>query len=181
MQEIPMIETERLSLRGHRVEDFAESAAMWADERVTRFIGGKPFSSSEVWSRLLRHRGHWILLGFGYWVVRERLSRKFVGEVGFFDLKRDIDPRFDGTPEIGWALAPWAHGQGYATEAVRAALDWGDEQFPGGRTVCAIEPENLASIRVATKSGYLATHRAVFKGEPVILYERYSSRGRATN
>ena len=39
--EVPILETERLRLRGHRVDDFAASAAMWADPIVTRYIGGK--------------------------------------------------------------------------------------------------------------------------------------------
>ena len=77
----PPIETPRLSLRGHTIEDFADSAAMWGDPNVTRFIGGRPFSEEEVWSRLLRYAGHWALKGFGYWVVRERSSGRFVGEV----------------------------------------------------------------------------------------------------
>jgi RimJ/RimL family protein N-acetyltransferase len=36
---VPVIETERLRLRGHRLEDFPDSAALWADPLVTRFIG----------------------------------------------------------------------------------------------------------------------------------------------
>jgi len=40
--EVPVIETERLRLRGSRPEDFADSAAMWADPEVTRYIGGWP-------------------------------------------------------------------------------------------------------------------------------------------
>lgn len=55
----PAIETERLTLRGHRLEDFAESAAMWADPEVTRYISGRPFSAEEIWARLLRYVGHW--------------------------------------------------------------------------------------------------------------------------
>ncbi len=42
--EVPILETERLRLRGHRRDDFAASAAMWADPIVTRYIGGKPLS-----------------------------------------------------------------------------------------------------------------------------------------
>ncbi|MEO6709443.1 MAG: GNAT family N-acetyltransferase [Planctomycetota bacterium] len=179
MFEVPNLDTERLSLRGHSLEDFPDSAAMWADARVTRYIGGKPFSNSEVWSRLLRHRGHWSLLGFGYWVLRERVTNRFVGEVGYFDLRRDIEPRFDGTPEIGWALAHWAQGQGLATEAVRAVVAWGDRNLKAARTVCAIEPANLPSIRVATKCGYVQTHRSTFKGEPVLLFSRQVERSGA--
>jgi len=51
---VPPLETARLRLRGHRVEDFAACAAMWADPVVTRYIGGRPFTAEEVWTRLLR-------------------------------------------------------------------------------------------------------------------------------
>jgi RimJ/RimL family protein N-acetyltransferase len=170
--EIPAVDTERLTLRGHRREDFADSVALWSDPDVTRHIGGRPFDEEEVWSRLLRHLGHWSLFGFGYWVVRERDSGRFVGEVGFADLRRTIVPSFDGAPEAGWALAPWAHGQGYATEAVQAALDFSARRFAWRRTVCMIDPENVRSIRVAEKCGYREFARSMYKGQPSILFER---------
>jgi RimJ/RimL family protein N-acetyltransferase len=70
--EVPVIETERLNMRGHRMEDFSDCAAMWADAGVTRYIGGKPFSREEVWARMLRYVGHWSWLGFGYWAIEEK-------------------------------------------------------------------------------------------------------------
>jgi RimJ/RimL family protein N-acetyltransferase len=169
---IPGIETERLTLRAHRLEDFVDSAAMWGDPEVTRYIGGRPFSKEEVWTKLLRYVGHWSVMGFGYWVARDRATGRFVGEVGFADFKREIEPSLDGAPEIGWALAPWAHGRGLATEAVRAANAWGVAHFESGRTVCLISPENLASIRVAEKCGYKEFKRTTYKGQPTILFER---------
>src|SRR5690606_33908019 len=100
------------------------------------YIGGRPFTHEEVWSKLLRYAGHWALLGFGYWVVREAPSGRFVGEVGYADFKRDFTPSLDGAPEMGWVLTPGAQGQGFAAEAVRAAMRWADQKWPGGRTVC---------------------------------------------
>ncbi|HEY0776819.1 MAG TPA: GNAT family N-acetyltransferase, partial [Gemmatirosa sp.] len=123
---IPALDTARLTLRGHVPADVAECAAMWADPLVTRHIGGRPSSEEEVWARVLRYAGLWALLGFGYWVVRERASGRFVGEVGLADFRRDVTPPLGGAPEVGWVLAPWAHGRGFATEAVRAALAWAD-------------------------------------------------------
>ncbi len=78
-----VIETARLALRRHRRDDLEACAAMWGDPIVTRHIGGKPFSVEEVWARLLRYAGHWSLMGFGYWVIEEKSSGRFVGEVGF--------------------------------------------------------------------------------------------------
>ena len=168
---IPQLETDRLLLRAHRVDDFSECAMMWGDPVVTRHIGGRPFTGEEVWSRLLRYVGHWQLLGYGYWIIHERASGLFVGEVGFADFHRDISPPL-AAPEIGWALAAWAHGRGMATEAVRAALAWGDANLPSPRTVCIIDPDNSASRRVAQKCGYRETARTLYKGSPTILYER---------
>ena len=90
--DVPVLETERLRLRGHRLDDFAASSAMWADEVVTRYIGGRPFTEEEVWARLLRYVGHWALVGYGYWVLEEKATGAFVGEMGFGDFKRDIQP-----------------------------------------------------------------------------------------
>lgn len=169
---VPVLETERLVMRGHRLEDFADCLEMWSDAEVTRFIGGKPQSAEDVWARMLRYAGHWQMLGFGYWLVTERESGRFVGEVGFADFHRDITPSFDGIPEIGWALIPWAHGQGFASEAIRAALAWGETRFEGRETGCMISPENRASIRVAEKVGYRQLCRTVYKDQPSIVYRR---------
>jgi len=168
---IPVIETERLRLREHRAGDFEDDVAMWADPLVVRHISGKPSTETETWARILCYRGLWTLLGFGYWAVEERASGKFVGDVGFADFKRSFEPSIRGLPEIGWVLASQMHGKGYATEAARAALAWGDAHF-NTRTVCLIAPENAGSIRVAEKCGYREIARPTFKGEPAILLAR---------
>jgi RimJ/RimL family protein N-acetyltransferase len=121
---VPVLETERLKLRGHRLDDFPACAAMWTDPAVTRHIGGKPPSNEESWTKFLRYFGHWTLLGFGYWVVEGKATVHFAGEFGFADYKRNIEPPLNG-PEIGWVLASQFHGRGYATEAVRAAVAQG--------------------------------------------------------
>ncbi|WP_025599304.1 GNAT family N-acetyltransferase [Burkholderia sp. WSM2230] len=164
--------TARLTLRAHTRDDFPESLTMWSDPEVVRFIGGKIFTREEVWARLLRYVGHWSLLGYGYWVVRETDSGRFVGEVGFADFQREIEPSLSGTPEIGWALNPAMHGKGYATEAVRAAVAWADEKWPGVATACIVAPENEASLRVAHKAGYREQVRTSYKGQPTIMLRR---------
>ena len=158
------------------MEDFAACAAMWADPEVSRQLGRKPFSEEESWTRLLRYVGHWDFLGFGYWVVEERASGIFAGEVGFADYKRDMQSPAKELPEIGWVLAKWAQGKGYATEAARAALCWGDTHFSGSRTTCIISPDNLPSIRVAEKCGYRDLQLTLYKGKPTIVFVRDSGR-----
>ncbi len=160
---IPTLTTERLTLRPHSLADFDVFAAMWSDPAVVRYIGGRPFSREECWSRLLRQMGHWSLLGYGFWAVEESATGEFIGEIGFADLHRDIDPPITA-PELGWVLVPPAHGKGYATEAVRAALAHQSSFDP----VCLIHPENLASLRVAEKCGFRELHRTTYHGSPTI-------------
>ncbi len=168
----PVLTTDRLVLRPHDCEDFADCCAMWSDPAVTRFITGRPSTPEEVWARLLRYAGGWKLLGFGYWVIIERATGQFLGEGGFHDLKRDFRPSFDGAPEIGWGLAPAAQGQGYAYEATRAMLDWSDRALDAARTVCLIGPSNLPSLKLAGKLGYREYARTDYRGDTVILFER---------
>ena len=168
----PTIATERLILRAHRLSDFGDSLAMWSDPIVTRYIGGEPSTEQQVWSRLLNYVGHWALMGFGYWVVEEKATQRFIGEVGFANFKRDIDPEMQEVPELGWAFASHVHGKGFATESVRAIVKWSDERFVHGRTVCLIDPENVASIRVAEKSGYNEFKRAQYNDRPVLFFQR---------
>src|SRR5215470_1235854 len=109
--QIPILETPRLRLRGHTRADFEASAAMWAEPAVERYIRGKPSSREDSWARLIRYHGLWPMLGFGYWLVEQKDTNRFVGEVGFGDFAREIEPSFDGAPEQGWVIAPWAQGQ----------------------------------------------------------------------
>ena len=174
---MPIIETERLTLRGHRLDDYDASAAMWGDPNVVRYISGNPSSAQQSWMRVLNYAGHWSLMGFGYWAMEETASRKFVGEVGFADFKRGLDPSLNGIPEIGWVLASEMHGRGFATEAVRAAINWSDRNRQWPRTVCIISPENVASIRVANTCGYGEVRRFDLNGDRTILFARPFSTG----
>jgi RimJ/RimL family protein N-acetyltransferase len=169
---VPVLETERLTLRGHRADDLDDCVALWSDAEVTRHIGGRPSTREEVWARLLRYLGHWSVAGYGFWQIRERATDRFVGEAGLADFKRDLAVSFDGAPETGWVLAPWSHGKGYATEAMAAVLAWSAAAHP--RTVCMIDPPNLPSLRVAAKCGYRELARPTYKGSEVIVFERYS-------
>jgi RimJ/RimL family protein N-acetyltransferase len=92
--------------------------------------------------------------------------------VGFANFRRVIEPSLDDMPEIGWALAPHSHGKGYATEAARAAIAWGEAHFGPVRTACIIAPENTPSLRVAEKCGYREVRRTSYKGNPTIMFMR---------
>ena len=150
---------------------------MWSDPVVIRFTGGKPASPQQTWARLLGYLGHWSALDFGYWAIEEKSTGAFIGEIGFADFKRTIAPSMSDVPELGFALAPGVHGRGYGTEAARAVVAWGDENFETERTVALIDPDNGASIRIALTCGYEVFERAIWSERPVLFLARSRPRG----
>jgi RimJ/RimL family protein N-acetyltransferase len=169
---IPTLETERLILRPYRLEDFDTYVEMWADPDVVRFIGGKPFDREASWSRFLRQAGVWHHMGFGFFAIEEKETGLMVGEAGFQDARRIIEPSIEGTLEAGWGLMPTGQGWGYATEAMGAAIAWAETTFPGRRMTCIIDPDNLPSIRVAQRLGFSEFVRTTYQDKPIAIFER---------
>jgi RimJ/RimL family protein N-acetyltransferase len=170
----PVIETARLRLRPIVVSDLDAHAAMNGDENLMRYTGGKPLSREDSWRRLLAGFGLWELLGYGPWAVERKADSAFLGNVSLFDFKRDIVPSIEGQPEMGWFFTAHAHGQGYASEAVAAVLEWADGFLPGQEIAAIIDPDNAASIRVAEKSGFILSSEATYKDDTVLIYRRPS-------
>jgi RimJ/RimL family protein N-acetyltransferase len=144
--DIPIIETERLLLRGYREEDFEPFAAILADPEVGRFIAGAT-TRAEAWRRFADVLGHWALRGHGFWAVERKSDGAFIGRIG---LNR---PESWPGLEVGWTLGSAYWGKGYATEAARAALDFGFRNYPEGRLISLIDPANTPSQKVASRLG----------------------------
>ncbi|EFG2885909.1 GNAT family N-acetyltransferase [Escherichia coli] len=170
-----MIETERLILRPHRLDDFEALHAIWTEPDVVRHITGRPSTRAESWDRLSRYAGQWALLGHGFLAAEEKASGAYVGDIGIGRFERGLGPDFDDFDEAGWILGPAAQGKGFATEAMTAILAWFAREKGPRRTVCIVSPENAASIRVAGKLGYRPFADRIFPGtedDMVRLFER---------
>ena len=168
---IPTINTDRLILRAPVADDLDALIALWADPAVYRYIPGKRASRGETWHKLMAMLGHWQLMGYGYWIIEERKTHAFVGEAGFGNFKREIDPPLEGTLEAGWVLSPTFHGQGFGTEVVRAMLDWAAENFPETPITCLMSPDNAASFALAKKCGFMERCRTTYKDEPSLVMD----------
>ncbi|MEX0643663.1 MAG: GNAT family N-acetyltransferase, partial [Parvularculaceae bacterium] len=118
--------------------------------------------------------GFWSLTGYGFWIVEEKRTGRFLGEVGVADFKRAITPSLAGKPEFGWIIVGDAHRQGYATEAIGAALAWAKENLAAEKYCCIIDPDNAPSIRVAENCGFKEKARTTYKKKPIIILERPS-------
>lgn len=166
------VETDRLVLRVLRLDDFDDYFAVAADPETFRYSQRGAMTSDEAWTRLLRHVGHWAVMGWGLFAIEEKATGRFVGEAGLGDFRRGLGEDFDGVPEAGCTIARWAQGLGYATEAMEAALAWIDANLGAPRTVCLVNARNTASLRVAEKVGYERFGLRSYRGYDAVLFER---------
>jgi RimJ/RimL family protein N-acetyltransferase len=155
---VPTLETSRLLLREWRAGDIEGFATMSADSEVMRYLGGA-HDRAESWRRMALHAGHWALRGYGNWAVERKADGAFMGRVGLWNP--------EGWPglEVGWTLARAVWGQGYATEAGRAAMDWAWADLDVRRLISVIHPDNRASIRVAERLGLRALRKDTIRSE----------------
>jgi ribosomal-protein-alanine N-acetyltransferase len=140
--------TPRLSLRELRLDDLEDVTRMMGDEEVTRFYP-KIYTVEDSRHWLRRQLDRYARDGHGLWRVGERSSDAFVGQCGL------VSQVVDGNAEIelGYLLAREHWGRGYATEAARAALEWGFRALRPGRMISLIDPDNAASQRTARRLG----------------------------
>ena len=119
------IETERLYLRQWQASDFAIFAEMNADPEVMKYF---PKLLSATMSDVIANKCQQLIKdnGWGFWAVSlkdySEQSNAFIGFVGLNQTHADL--HFAPCVEIAWRLRKEFWGQGYATEAARASLNF---------------------------------------------------------
>lgn len=169
------IETGRLLLRAHHIDDYRSYWGFWKSQTPPTISGGPPRDSEEAWSRLLRFIGHWHQFKFGSFLIFDKMSKELIGEAGYSYIPRGLGLHFDEYPQAGWNIAPAFRKRGIGQQAASACTAWMDEHFPG-RSVCMIHPHNEASIKIATTVGFQPYGEAEYKYTPVTLFERETVR-----
>jgi RimJ/RimL family protein N-acetyltransferase len=127
--------------------DLDAFAAFYGDAEVMRYLSGEPIARNEAWRNMSAATGHWMLRGYGTWVVERKSDGAVIGRVGL------INP--EGWPglEVGWTLGRLYWGEGYATEAARAAMNYGFLTQSVDRLISLIDPDNKPSQAVARRLG----------------------------
>jgi RimJ/RimL family protein N-acetyltransferase len=164
----PVLETERLILRGPAETDFPAHAALWADPRMAEMAQ----TEEQSWINFHFNAGQWALMKMGGWAVIEKATGRYIGTAGFQVTNRTIDYPGHTAPEISWGLAVDFHRQGLGREAVGAALAWADAQLPAAHTWCLVAPENHASMALARNVGYLEVQRLDYREKPMVIFAR---------
>jgi len=148
-----MIDTPRLRLRRWEPRDRAHFAALNADPAVMRFFL-KPLLRFESDALVSRLEDRWAADGVSFGVAERRDDGAFLGMLGLSRLRfPELGPPFDGALEVGWRLARAHWGQGYATEAAAAWLDFGFEALGDAEIVAITAVPNLPSQAVMCRLG----------------------------
>lgn len=162
-------------LRGWRAEDRAPFAEMSADAEAMRFYPSM-LTRAESDARVDAYEREWARDGFGKWAVEIPGVAAFAGSVGL--AIPPFEESFTPCVEIGWRLAREHWGCGYATEAARAALEFGFRQMGLEEIVAFTVPANTRSVRVMEKLGMKFSgefdHPSIAEGHPLRRHVLYT-------
>ncbi|GAA1927686.1 GNAT family N-acetyltransferase [Streptomyces durmitorensis] len=149
---MPLILTPRLVLRRWRESDIAPMTAINSDPDVMRWIGdGSVHDEEQTRSTMARWEHGWETEGFGLFAVEVRATGELAGFTGL-SVPHYL-PEVLPAVEIGWRLGRSFWGRGLATEAARAALDFGFADRGLERVVSIAQVGNDASERIMNKLG----------------------------
>ena len=149
-----MIKTERLDIRLASDDEMRDLIAKENDEELKKAYG-------EMLDLCVRYpdERHW----YGAWFIEDKTGKR-IGDLCFKGLA-------DGRVEIGYGILPEYRGCGYATEAVRAAVEWALEQIGVNAVEAETERDNTSSQRVLEKVGFVPTGKFGEEG-PRFIYSK---------
>ena len=145
-----ILETERLILRPHTLDDVDAAYKLNLDEEVTRYTGdGGVVSKEEIRHRIEHHvLGDYKKYSYGRFAVVEKSSGDFIGFCGLKYL-----PEYD-LVDLGYRLSRNHWGKGLATEASKASVDFAFNELKLSEIYGFVLPENSASVNVLKKLGF---------------------------
>lgn len=159
--------TSRLRFRRYRFGDAGPVSEMFADPLARRFYRdmAEP-GKAEGWIEW--NLNNYLTHGFGLWVIEHRDKGWFLGDCGLTYQPVDGEPWL----EVGYHLQQQHRGNGYAIEAARACVAHAFDHLVASLVCSVVDPENTASVRVASK---LHSFHRVFSNEEGRAMELYWS------
>lgn len=157
--------TQRLTLRQFTAQDLHPFHALLNEPGLLRYFPTPdPPSLERVEQMIARILAHWDEHGYGVWAVESNTTGQLLGRCGLFYI-----PATDEV-EVDFILGRPFWGQGFATEAGRASLQYGFDQHQLAAIVGIVHPENKASQRVLEKIGMTLTRADNYFGMDCLRY-----------
>ncbi|MEL6496094.1 MAG: GNAT family N-acetyltransferase [Cyanobacteria bacterium J06623_7] len=161
-----IIETPNLTLRYITSRDASALKSILGDAEVMRYSIVGVHDDRQIKQFIEQRLLSYLECGFGLYALVHKQSQEMIGYCGFFI--QSIAQQQE--VEVGYRLARQYWGRGLGTEAARAVVQYGRERYNFQRFVCLIEPENIRSVRVATKLGMSLEKRIIYHGLDVAMY-----------
>jgi RimJ/RimL family protein N-acetyltransferase len=147
-----IIETKRLILRTWNNEDTEAYYAINQDPKVIELLLG-PLTRNKVTDFILAANKHQEKHGYTLWAIELKKTGELLGFTGLN--YTDWQAHFTPAVEIGWRLGSQHWGNGYATEAAKASLEYGFKKCELKEIVSFTVPANIRSINVMKKIGLI--------------------------
>jgi len=164
---VTILETKRLLLRRQNIKDLDDLWALYRNPEITKYIPDAPRSREEAKEELEWHmNGHPRFPELGLWATIHKETGKFIGRCGL--LPWTIDGQNE--VEVAYTIAQEYWGQGLATEAAQAILNYGFERLNLSRLISLIDSENIASQKVAEKIGMTFEREGHDELGPFLIY-----------
>ena len=145
---VPTLTTARLTLRPFSPEDAPALHRMAATPGVMQYFPTpEPPDLARVERIIARQLGEWEERGYAWWAVTLPVDDTLLGWCGLQYLPDTSET------EVGYLLGRAWWGNGYATEAARASVDFGFEHFDFAEIIGITHPNNTASQNVLKKCG----------------------------
>lgn len=160
-----IFETKRLLVRKYGIDDSEDFYLLNSNPIVMKYIRA-PKTRQQSLQFLHENIGYYDqFLSYGRWALIEKSSEKFIGS---FMLRPSIS--IPNKIELGYALLPEYWGKGYATESVKAGLEYAFKHLRLPVVVAITQPGNTLSQKVLTKSGFIRQSDVVENGRIINLF-----------
>jgi len=161
------LETPRLLLREFVPEDANALEAVLGDPVAMQYYPA-PFDRKAVESWIEKNMGRYRRDGHGLWAMVLKQSGELIGDCGC--TLQEVEGRSE--LEIGYHVRRALWGNGYATEAAWACMQYAFSRLGVGRVISMVRPENVQSRRVAEKNGLICEKIVFWRGYDHCIYAK---------
>lgn len=160
------LETPRLNLLVFSEQDTEGFFKMNNNSKVLLFTGDQAFKNKAAAKLFIQSYDHYQKYGYGRWTIRRKSDNAYLGFCGlkYHETTKEID--------LGYRLDHEYWGNGYATEAAQACLDYGLNILNLTKIIGRAQAENKASIKVLEKIGMHFFKEFDFEGKLGVIYEK---------
>lgn len=158
--------TNRLLIREMKVEDLDELYILYEDASMTRFLEPLYEKEEEIEFTKAYIKNMYGFYGYGMWSILDKKSGKLVGRAGLNN--REVDGEIQ--IELGYMIGAAYQRQGMAFEACQEILRFAVEKLDCMFVNCFIHPENMASIQLVKKLGFIYRQEIEIVNEKLCWY-----------